>query len=43
VLVSSTVKDLTIGKRITFVDRGPIALKGFDEPIRLYEVATQEG
>lgn len=43
ILVSGTVKDLSIGKRFTFVDRGPIALKGFDEPIRLYEVAASEG
>ncbi len=43
VLVSSAVKDLSIGKTFTFVDRGPIALKGFDEPIRLYEVATSGG
>jgi class 3 adenylate cyclase len=42
VLVSSAVKDLSIGKRFTFVDRGPIALKGFDEPIRLYEVPISE-
>ena len=43
ILVSSTVKDLSIGKRFQFVDRGPIALKGFDEPIRLYKVATSQG
>ena len=43
VLVSSAVRDLSIGKRYTFVDRGPIALKGFDEPIRLYEVPVSEG
>jgi class 3 adenylate cyclase len=43
VLVSSAVKDLSIGKQFTFVDRGPIALKGFDEPIRLYEIPTSEG
>ena len=42
VLVSSAVKDLSIGKQFTFVDRGPIALKGFDEPIRLYEVPVAE-
>jgi class 3 adenylate cyclase len=43
ILVSSAVRDLSIGKRYTFVDRGPIALKGFDEPIRLYEVPSSEG
>ena len=43
VLVSSTVKDLSIGKQFVFVDQGPIALKGFDEPIRLYQVSISEG
>ena len=42
ILVSSTVKDLSIGKPFKFVDRGPIALKGFDEPIRLFEVPVFE-
>jgi class 3 adenylate cyclase len=23
-----------------FVDRGPIALKGFDDPVRLYQVGS---
>lgn len=43
VLVSSAVKDLSVGKQFNFVDRGPIALKGFDEPVRLYEVPTSQG
>jgi class 3 adenylate cyclase len=43
VLVSSAVRDLSIGKRFTFVDQGPIALKGFDEPVRLFEVPPSEG
>lgn len=38
ILVSSSIRDLAIGKPYRFVDQGPIALKGFDEPIRLYEV-----
>ena len=38
ILVSNSVRDLAIGKPFQFVDQGPIALKGFDEPIRLYEV-----
>lgn len=38
ILVSQAVKELSIGKGIEFVDCGSIALKGFDESIRLYEV-----
>lgn len=38
ILVSSAVRELSVGKPITFVDRGPIALKGFDDPVRLFEI-----
>ena len=38
-LVSGTVKDLAIGKRIDFLSRGAIGLKGFPDPVPLYEVA----
>lgn len=38
ILASSAVKELSIGKGIVFADCGPMALKGFDEPVRLYEV-----
>jgi class 3 adenylate cyclase len=37
--VASGVRELALGKGFTFVDRGEAELKGFDEPIRLYEVA----
>jgi class 3 adenylate cyclase len=37
-LVANTVRDLSIGKGVAFADRGAIALKGFPDPIRLYEV-----
>ncbi len=40
ILVSGAVKELAIGKRLAFVDRGPISLKGFDEPVRLYQVGV---
>ncbi|MFV1999930.1 MAG: nickel-binding protein [Acidimicrobiia bacterium] len=44
ILVSNTVRDLAIGKGFPFTDRGPIDLKGFPEPIRLFEVSwEQEG
>ena len=36
ILVSAAVKELAIGKSLGFIDRGPIALKGFDDPVRLY-------
>lgn len=38
ILVSSAVRELSVGKPISFVDRGPIALKGFTDPVRLFEV-----
>lgn len=41
-LVSSAVRELSVGKSISFQDRGPIALKGFDDPIRLFEVPLNQ-
>lgn len=38
ILVSSAVRELSVGKPIRFEDRGPIALRGFDDPVRLFEV-----
>ena len=38
ILVSGAVRDLSIGKNLEFVDRGEATLKGFPEPVRLYEV-----
>ncbi len=37
-LVSGTVRDLTIGKSHRFVGRGAIGLKGFPDPVPLFEV-----
>ncbi len=42
ILVSSAVRELSVGKSISFQDRGPIALKGFDDPIRLFEVPLSQ-
>jgi len=39
VLVSSTVRDLVAGSGLTFDDRGPHDLKGFDEPWRVFALA----
>ncbi len=38
VLCSSPVRDLSLGKRLVFTDRGDVALRGFDDPIRVYEL-----
>lgn len=35
-LVAGTVRDLAIGKGVSFLDVGEIDLKGFPEPIRLF-------
>lgn len=37
-LVSGTVRDLAMGKSHSFVSRGAIGLKGFSEPVPLFEV-----
>ena len=42
ILVSSGVHDLCRGKRISFADRGQVAMKGFDEPVGHFEVAWCE-
>jgi class 3 adenylate cyclase len=38
ILVSSAVHDLALGKGITFRKRGRVRLKGFDEPVAVFEV-----
>jgi class 3 adenylate cyclase len=40
ILVSAAVRELALGKGLGFVDLGLIALKGFDEPVRLYQVGS---
>ena len=42
ILVSNVVRELAKGKDFLFVDRGEVTLKGFDEPVRLFEVRWQE-
>jgi class 3 adenylate cyclase len=43
ILVSDVVRQLAKGRQFLFSDRGEVALKGFDEPVRLYEVRWREG
>ena len=38
VLVSDVVRQLCAGKTFDFTSQGDVTLKGFDEPVTLYEV-----
>ncbi len=40
ILVSSAVRELSVGKPFAFVDQGSIALQGFDDPVKVFEVPT---
>jgi class 3 adenylate cyclase/pimeloyl-ACP methyl ester carboxylesterase len=42
ILASDVVRQLVAGKDFLFADRGEAALKGFDEPVRLYEVRWRD-
>lgn len=39
ILVPTVVRDLCLGKTFRFMDRGKSPLKGFSEPVQLFEVA----
>jgi class 3 adenylate cyclase len=41
VLVSNAVHDLALGKGFVFRKRGRVSLKGFDEPVHIFEVLWQ--
>jgi class 3 adenylate cyclase len=42
ILVADTVRGLCSGKGFLFSDRGDFTAKGFDEPVRVYEVGWRE-
>jgi class 3 adenylate cyclase len=42
ILVADTIRGLTSGKGFLFADRGDFVAKGFEEPVRLYEVRWRE-
>jgi class 3 adenylate cyclase len=42
IVVSDTVRGLVAGKGFLFSDRGDVVLRGFEDPVRLYEVRWQE-
>jgi class 3 adenylate cyclase len=39
--VSDVVRQLAKGKDFLFADRGEVGLRGFDEPVRLFELRWQ--
>jgi class 3 adenylate cyclase len=41
ILASNVVRELAAGKKFLFSDRGDVALRGFEDPVRLYEVGWQ--
>jgi class 3 adenylate cyclase len=43
ILVSEVVRGLVAGKGFTFADRGEFVAKGFEEPVRVYEVTWSFG
>ena len=42
ILVANVVRELAEGKGFLFGDRGEVALRGFDDPVRLFEVRWRE-
>ena len=43
ILASDAVRQIVAGKGFLFADRGDTALRGFEDPVRLYEVRWREG
>jgi adenylate cyclase len=42
ILASDVVRQLVAGKGFPFSDRGEVALRGFESPVRLYDVRWEE-
>jgi adenylate cyclase len=42
IVASLAVRELCAGKGIPFSDRGDVVLRGFEDPVRVYEVSWQE-
>jgi class 3 adenylate cyclase len=42
ILVAPVIRDLCLGKQFSFTDQGEFTFKGFDQPLRTYEVHWQE-
>jgi class 3 adenylate cyclase/pimeloyl-ACP methyl ester carboxylesterase len=42
ILLANVVRELAAGKGFFFADRGEIGLRGFDDPVRLYELRWEQ-
>ncbi|GAG10376.1 unnamed protein product, partial [marine sediment metagenome] len=42
ILAANVVRELAAGKGFLFSDQGEVALRGFEDPVRLYEVRWRE-
>lgn len=42
IIVTNVVRELCIGKGFLFSDQGDVVLRGFEDPVRLYEVRWEE-
>ena len=42
ILTPDTVRGLVAGKRFLFADRGETSLRGFEDPVRLFEVSWRD-
>jgi class 3 adenylate cyclase len=42
ILVANVVRELAKGKEFLFADRGETSLRGFEDPVRLFEVRWQD-
>ena len=42
ILVANVVRELAEGKDFLFADRGDVALRGFDDPVRLFELRWRQ-
>jgi class 3 adenylate cyclase len=38
ILLANVVRELAAGKGFLFVDRGEVPLRGFEDPVHLYEL-----
>ena len=43
ILASEGVRQIVVGKGFLFSDRGDVVLRGFEDPVRLYDVRWREG
>jgi adenylate cyclase len=42
ILVANVVRELAAGKQFLFADHGDVVLRGFEDPVRLFDVQWQD-